>query len=386
VIITPGRRHALAPILLAILALMVAPLVALIPARVAHAATSAAALMVQGNHLIDTNTGLPIQLRGVDRSGTEYACVQGFGIFDGPSDAASIQAMTTWHINAVRVPLNEDCWLGINRVRPAYSRSNYQQAIANYVNLLNTYGLVAILDLHWSAPGRQQATGQQPMPDEDHSVTFWSQVAAAYKGNPSVAFDLFNEPYPAADQDSTAAWQCWLNGGTCSGVPFQAAGMRQLVGTVRNTGANNVILLGGVQYANALDQWLAYKPADPANNLAASWHVYDFNPCITTTCWNNTVAPVAQTVPVVVGEFGEKNQGPQFIWGGATNPTVGLLPWIDQQSGSISYVGWTWDAWNSWDSLIAGTGSNAYYNPVPNGGTFNGVVAYGLTYYNYLTR
>ena len=37
-------------------------------------------------------------------------------------------------INAVRIPLNEDCWLRIYGVKPAYSRSNYRSAIADYVS------------------------------------------------------------------------------------------------------------------------------------------------------------------------------------------------------------------------------------------------------------
>ena len=43
-------------------------------------------------------------------------CVHGGQVFDGPADSTSVQAMAAWHINAVRVPLNEDCWLGINGV------------------------------------------------------------------------------------------------------------------------------------------------------------------------------------------------------------------------------------------------------------------------------
>ena len=70
---------------------------------------------VQGNHLVD-RSGKTVRLLGVNRSGTEYACPQGWGFFDGPSDTASIRAMKSWHINAVRVPLNEACWLGINGI------------------------------------------------------------------------------------------------------------------------------------------------------------------------------------------------------------------------------------------------------------------------------
>lgn len=52
-------------------------------------------IRVSGNRLVNGN-GASIQLRGVNRSGTEYACVKGFGIFDGPSDAASVAAIASW--------------------------------------------------------------------------------------------------------------------------------------------------------------------------------------------------------------------------------------------------------------------------------------------------
>src|SRR3954462_9753187 len=109
-------------------------------------------ISVAGNHLVDAN-GNTVVLHGVNRSGTEDGCVQGWGIFDGPSDTASVQAIASWHTNAVRVPLNEDCWLGINGVASNLGGTLYQQAIVNYVNLLNQNGLYAILELHWSAPG-----------------------------------------------------------------------------------------------------------------------------------------------------------------------------------------------------------------------------------------
>ena len=57
--------------------------------------------------------GDTVVLHGMDRSGTEYECVEGRGIFDGPSDQASITAMRSrGPVNAVRVPLNEACWNG----------------------------------------------------------------------------------------------------------------------------------------------------------------------------------------------------------------------------------------------------------------------------------
>src|SRR5262249_2028508 len=146
----------------------------------------------------------------------------------------SVQTMAAWKINAVRVPLNEDCWLAINGINSAYSGATYQQAIVNYVNLLNSNGLIAIVELHWSAPGTTQATGQNPMPDSDHSPAFGQSVANTLKSNSWVMFDLFNEPYPDNNSDTAAGWTCWKNGGTCSGVSYQVAGMQTLVTTVRN--------------------------------------------------------------------------------------------------------------------------------------------------------
>src|SRR5689334_9557236 len=129
------------------------------------------ALHVSGNHLVDAS-GSTVRLLGVNRSGAEFACIQGWGIFDGPVDDASIAAIASWHVNAVRMPLNEDCWLGINGVDPAYGGAAYKQAIKGLVSRIHAHGMYAVLDLHWNAPGTTAATGQQRMPDADHAPRF----------------------------------------------------------------------------------------------------------------------------------------------------------------------------------------------------------------------
>src|SRR5438128_9260422 len=296
---------------------------------------------VQGNQLVDS-AGRRVRLRGVNRSGTEYACAQGWGIFDGPSDSASVQAIASWKANVVRVPLNETCWLGINGVAPAYSGANYQRAISDYVARFNRAGLVVILDLHWTAD-TGKALGQAPMPNRDPTPEFRRQVGAADKGNDRVIFDLFNEPFPDNNADTPEAWRCWRDGGTCSGMTFQAAGMQELVDALRGTGATNVIMLGGVQYAAGLSHWLANKPSDPLNNLAASWHIYNFSWCNTRACWDADAAPVAQQVPLVLGELGQNDRGSAFI--------TALMDWMDARQGS--YLAWVWDVWHDWSDLIA---------------------------------
>jgi endoglucanase len=291
---------------------------------------------VNGNRLVNA-TGTPVQFAGVNHSGSEFACIQGWGIFDGATDLASLGAIRSWGANAVRVPLNEDCWLAINGAPAQFSGALYQQAIADYVGRLGESGLYTVLELHWSAPGIGKATGQQPMPDLDHSVTFWAQVAATFKDNGTVIFDLHNEPFPDNQQDTSAAWTCWRDGGTCSGFTYKAAGMTTLLNTVRATGATNVIALSGVSYANALGSWLAYRPVDPLNNLVAAWHVYDFNACSTPGCFDRTVGPVAERVPVIALEFG--SSACNSAWLGSA------MSWF--RAHQLGYFAWTWNTWGA---------------------------------------
>jgi len=304
-------------------------------------ANGAPSMHVQGNRLVDAG-GHTVRLRGVDRSGAEYACAQGWGIFDGPTDSAAVAAIASWQANAIRIPLNETCWLDINGVAAAYSGATYRTAITDFVARLNRAGLAVILDLHWSASDSGVALGQAPMPDRDHSPEFWRQVAATFKGNDAVLFDLFNEPYPDNNTDSPEAWRCWRDGGTCRGMTFQAAGIQELVNAVRGTGATNVIMVGGIEYAADLASWLAYQPVDPLGNVAASWHIYNFSWCNTQTCWDGAAAAVAQRVPLILGELGQDDGGSAFV--------TALMGWMDARNGS--YLAWTWDVWGPPMSLI----------------------------------
>ncbi len=284
------------------------------------------AVHVQGNQLVGAS-GRPIRLLGVNRSGTEYACIEGWGIFDGPSDAASISAMMAWHIDAVRIPLNEDCWLGVNGVSPLYGGAAYRSAITAYVALLRARGLVVVLNLHWSAPGTTPATGQQVMADAGHSIAFWRSVAGAFRNDPAVVFDLYNEPHGIS-------WSCWLIGCRSPGG-WQTAGMQQLVDAVRGTGARQPIIAGGLGNASNLAGWSAHRPDDPAHQLVAGFHAYNFSGCTSLRCWNTQLGRVARSVPVVAGEIGENDCASRFV--------DRFMAWADRHE--VSYLAWTWNTW-----------------------------------------
>jgi hypothetical protein len=279
---------------------------------------------VVGNRLSDAY-GKPIRLLGVNRSGAEYACISGVGLFAGPTDRRAIAAMVAWRINAVRVPLNEDCWLGINGAPSQYSGPRYQMAIRAYVQRLHAAGLYVVLDLHWNAPGSTPATAQQPTADLDHAPAFWSSVAREFASDPAVLFDLYNEP-------KNIGWRCWRDGCVLP-EGWRAAGMQTLVNAVRSAGARQPVIASGLNYASDLSSWLAYRPHDPAQQLVAGFHVFDFAPCATSRCWHETVGPVARRVPVVTGEVGQRACSSSFI--------DGYMNWADR--AGISYLGWSWN-------------------------------------------
>jgi endoglucanase len=307
-----------------------AALLLLVPATAA-AQTSTPWIGVRDNHLVDGG-GHTVRLLGVNRSGTEYSCQQGYGFFDGPSDAASIRAMKSWHINAVRLPLNETCWLGINGIAPDLGGTAYQATIRSYVSRLERAGLYVILDLHMAAPGGFQATGIIPMPDADHAPDFWRSVAATYRDDHGVLFDLYNEPH-------NVGWHCWEWGCTIHDQrvgTYRVAGMRELVAAVRSTGAEQPLLIGGVGWARNLDGWLAHLPPDPLHAEVASNHTYNFAACFT-TC-RADLSRIAARHPVVTGEMGEGDCRHRYI-----DP---YMRWADRQG--VSYFGWAWDTHGGW--------------------------------------
>jgi hypothetical protein len=329
--------------------------------------------------IVDRN-GNVLVLHGADESGTENYCTtwgpppvvispQG-----GPSPLTqdSLTAMKSWGLNTVRIPLNEDCWLGINGVDASVGGANYQAPILAAVDLITqTNGMYAILDLHWSAPGTTLPTTQGTMPDLDHTITFWQQVAAAYKDNGSVMFDLFNEPVMTSGTNDQQ-FACWkngstaANGGDCPMVSFAVAGMQQLLTAVRGAGADNLVMMGGIGYAAQLGLWPTYVPTDTLSppNIAASWHVYDDQggctadgpTTVATLCGTSGLggqAVMDAGYPIVVGETGY-----YYCAAHGSPASVGpdwwplFLSWADAQG--LAFLAWSWSDGND-PQLLANT-------------------------------
>src|SRR5207248_7864377 len=250
------------------------------------------------------------------------------------------RAIRSWRVNAVRVPLNEACWLGLNGVSRRYSRRPYRRAIATYVRRLQRHGIHPILDLHVVDPGHFAASsdvnGLRPMPDAAHSLPFWRSLARRFRHDRAVAFDLYNEP-------NSVGWRCLRDGCLIthdaydSSVPnYRAVGTQRLVNAVRGQGAKNVIMVPGIDWTGDLSRWLRWRPHHPLHRIAASFHNYegpDLGTCHL-SCWNRTIAPIARRFPVVTGEMGDVDCNHDYI--------DEFMRWADPRD--VSYLGWTWDA------------------------------------------
>ncbi|HEX8917663.1 MAG TPA: cellulase family glycosylhydrolase [Chloroflexota bacterium] len=361
----------------------------------AHAA-GLAGISVSGNRLVDAN-GNTVVLRGVNRSGTEYACIQGWGIFDNDggttpgdtptNDDAQAPLMQSWGANEVNLGINEDCWLNINGVPSAYGGANYINAITHEVATLESYNMYPVISLFWEAPGTTKATDQTAMPDNDHAPALWQSIANTFKNDPRVIFRLKEEPYPAGNTDGASAWQCWKNGdvqyaanGSLTPVSstancsegYKAVGMQSLINIIRGTGATNVIQVPGVEYANSMTHFLdtTYRVTDtlPNPQLMGVADIYPVgNICGSPTCYNSEYAPVIQQMPFLAGEFGESVDGKTCT----TTNVDALMQWFDQHGAG--YSGWSWDTWGGCLQLISSYSTGAPYGN------------WGTDYHNHLT-
>ena len=190
-------------------------------------------IKVSGNRLL-TRSGVPARLIGVNIGASQYYCLGKHSEpFPMPIDSASVSALLSWHVNAVRLLVDDYCWLGVDGEPDAITSTAYRKSIESFVSLLNASHIEVIITMteqsgHTKVDGKKQpaVATLPPMAEEATALSFWSSVASTFVHAPGVIFDLFGEP-------QRISWPCWENG--CSIGGTKVAGMQQLVDTVRAT-------------------------------------------------------------------------------------------------------------------------------------------------------
>ncbi len=229
------------------------------------------------------------------------------------------------------------------------TEGSYKQIIDAIIYYATQKGMAVILDLHWTETGRQS-----PMANRA-SIPFWKEVATAYKGFGTVIFELFNEPYGITKE-------VWLNGDETY------AGMQELNNAVRSTGAENGVIINGLDYGYDLS-FLTKDFHVQGTNIISGSHPYnnkgapgytgpggDFNTCY---AW------ALPNTPLIFTEFGD-NQAQDYP-NGWQEIYERIIAYAN--ANGIHYTGFAW--WIQADdpafpALIGGD----WANPVPiNGGT-----------------
>lgn len=249
---------------------------------------------VSGNKLKDP-TGAQVTIRGMCRPSFEWNAVGEHASYD---DYALMR--NKWGANAVRISLNQDFWL---------AGSSYAVTIDQQITWIRQLNMGVILDLHWNNGA------QQNMADRN-SITFWKSVATRYKGNAWVMFELYNEP-------RDISWDQWRNGDS------SYAGMQNMYDAVRLVGAENTVIVGGLNWAFDLSG-IATHALD-GYNIAYATHPYDY-PGKQMIDWPAAFGFAAARYPIIMTEFG------QYC---ATNTyVVDLMNYVETLG--IHWTAWAW--------------------------------------------
>jgi endoglucanase len=260
-----------------------------------------------GTRIFDSNGAVHI-FKGFARPSMEFDPA-GFGI-----TREDVQLMRSYGANVVRYALSEGYWLSTH---PQFN-PNYQAYVDRAVQWTLQAGMDVILDLHWSG---SPTAAQQPMANQQ-SITFWQQVAQKYKGDGRVIFELYNEPNGVSSD-------VWRNGNG------QFVGMQQLYAAVRGTGANNLVLAGGLDFAYDLDTLIpAFQLT--GNNIAYVTHPYKFkNP-------PGGYDGASMMVPIVATEFGDANVGGNPIGPNDCDVTTYRSSITDFTNRGMGWTAWAW--------------------------------------------
>lgn len=248
-------------------------------------------LKVAGNQVVRAADGRPVWLQGLSLDSMQWS-------HQGENVPWSMRvALDEWKANVIRLPVHDSYWFGKGKGQPAGGAEAYRKAVDDLIRFASTRGAWVLLDLH-----------QFGAPTDAH-VAFWKDAAVRYRNHPAVLFELFNEAHGIT-------WQLWRDGGSLQDVQHSdvnptentlkteadsTPGMQALVKAVRDTGAKNIILMGGLDWAYDLSGIADGFALDDlgGNGIIYVSHIYPWK-----KDWQEKVLVVADKHPIIVTEIG----------------------------------------------------------------------------------
>jgi len=298
--------------LLILLLLLVVPIsVTLLQKHTARVQAAGAMPYAHGNRMYD-GFGNPLILRGAHIESSLVAVKP----YVTPTELLAGQHLTSatfnimrnsWNMNVVRIATSDYIWKA--------GKNAYIATLQKVVSDANQSGLYVVLSLHEDLKGGAtygENANRLPSP---LAIPYWQAVAKAFKTNPMVMFDLYNEPNLAGKTAKTLSnqdWQLWLHGGYLPNTKILVHGMQELVDAVRQEGAKQIL------FVEALNNSYETFNADGTggnfvhdSNLVYSTHIY-FQDIIgrSPSAWDLATGSLYKQFPVYIGEWAfEPNAG-----------------------------------------------------------------------------
>ena len=275
-------------------------------------------LITAENRILRADTMRPVLLRGLNRSGLEYAEPNTDGFLAAAGiNQDEIGVMTQeWHANVLRIPFNQDwCLHG----RAAHSAEAYLASLDQVIESAAAVGAYTILDLQWLDvetaygttfnPIQGRTVNHVPPGPNEKTIDLWRILAARYRDEPAVLFDLFNEPHDVLPDDPNPLHLIGSDGRVVVSDQkrFSARDWNRwaalLVSEIRKIRPNGLILVGGVDWAFDLRGVHIDAP-----NIVYSTHIYANRLRLT---WHRAFGR-HRDIPIFVGEWGGSDQDLRF--------------------------------------------------------------------------
>jgi endoglucanase len=264
-------------------------------------------LVVQGNKIVD-KSGNPVQLRGMSLFWSNWA---------GPwyNENAVATLTNDWKAGIVRAPMGIEPD-GAYLANPAAEKAK----VVSVVDAAIARGIYVIID--WHDHNAHNHT--------DQAKTFFTEMAQKYGNTPNVIFEVYNEP-------TQISWD-------------QVKGYaEQVIGSIRGTGANNLVIVGSPTWSQDVDV-AANNPITQYQNIAYTLHFYAATHKQFLRDKANTA--LGKGLALFVTEWGTCSaDGNGSV---DANETNAWLSWMDQNS--ISWANWSlFDKNEACSALIPGT-------------------------------
>lgn len=300
-------------------------------------------IKVTGNRLTDPD-GKEVWLQGVAIPGLEIV-PEGHGVVN-----STRVAIEEWKANVVRLAVKDEYWFGRGKETPKTKAQTdggaaYRAIVDSAVNMAANRGCYLVIDNH---------VFRAVKPEQ---LEFWKEVATKYKNHPAVLFDIINEPHGIT-------WEVWRNGGFVeekkkkevdesaflseaekkANEGYDSPGMQKLVEVIRETGAKNVIIAGGLDWAYDLTGILeGYALEDKTGNgIMYSTHVYPWK-----TEWQKRFLDAAAKYPLFLGEVGADVKKMSFL---PLERQEDPSTWVPDmlaviQKHRLNWTGWSFHTW-----------------------------------------